>query len=382
MHLSLRSILSGAATTVLILLAAQAHAAGSVVIEQQSPIGDFGDYTLTFPAGTQVTVTDQERKEMTAAAAGTYLLHLTPPSDAKMTTTVTKNGAELIVTTDRDVRFTVADGDAFLIAINYRYDGTVSVESDPVGASFELLGPNGRRSTGRSPVTYTGLPPGAYRVTFHKRSDCNLVSPIQRTLDANTSLTFIGNYVCGVATPPAPPPVTPEEPIQDVNDERAVRIWIAAHQAEALAGGAVRTTITVRNIGTRTIHNVVVSAQISPEEMAFVEPLPHFGRVNGDTAVWETPQIFAGKTWSITVPLALNASLRQGSRPAVTARVSADDLAEGNADSTLLASTRIGVTGLPVTGMRLDVLFLILSTVFTAVLAKKTIQQRPATERA
>ncbi|MFH0851791.1 MAG: hypothetical protein V1876_03510 [Candidatus Peregrinibacteria bacterium] len=382
MIFSLRTALSSAATALLFLVAAQAHAAGSVTIIQQSPIGMFGDYTLTFPTGSQVTINEQERKELPTAGIGMYLLHLSPPSDAKMTTAITKNGVDLIATVDRDVSFTLADLDKITVTIRYRYDGTIVVDSDPQGASFELLGPNNARDTGFSPATYTGMAPGEYRVTFHKRDGCNLVSPVRRSLDANATLTFIGNFSCGVVTPPAPPPAPMEEPMADTNEGRTVRIWVAAHQAEALAGGAVRVTITVRNTGARTIHNVMVSAQIDPAIAQFFSPLPHFGTMTGDTAFWGIPQIYSGNTWSVTLPLTLSASMQQGDRSTVTARVSASDLAENNAGTTLIATTTIGVTGLPVTGFRADVLFLILSTVFTAIFARKTIQQRLAAERA
>lgn len=373
---SLRTTLSSAAAALLFLIAFEAHAAGSVTIIQQSPIGIFGDYTLTLPGGSQITLHEQERRELAIADVGTYLLHLSPPADAKMTTTVTKNGVDLSSTVDRDVSFTVADADKVTVAIKYRYDGTVIVDSDPQSVSFELLGPNDARDTGFTPQTYTGMAPGEYRVTFHRREGCNLVSPIQRELEANGTLTLTGKFTCGAASSSSSSSsVTPEEPVEDINEGRSVRIWVAAHQAEALAGGSVRTTITVKNTGTRTIHDVSVSAQIDPTAVQFSTPLPRFGTVMGETAYWEIPQIYSGKTWSVTVPLSLSDALEQGDLSTVTARVSASDLAEGNAGTALVATTEIGVTGLPVTGFRIDVLFLIASSIFTAVCAKKTVQR-------
>ncbi|MDD5041306.1 MAG: hypothetical protein PHX87_03475 [Candidatus Peribacteraceae bacterium] len=383
MTFSLRTALSGVAASLLLLVASQVHASGAVTIIQQSPVGMFGDYTITFPLGSQVTINEQEFKELPVAEIGTYLLHISPPSDAKMTTTVTKNGIDLIATTDRDVRFTLADLDEVTVTIKYRYDGTIIVDSDPEGASFELLGPNNARDTGFSPATYTGMPPGAYRVTFHRRAGCNLVSPIQRSLNANATLTLFGRFACGVtsSSSSSSSSVTPEEPIADTNEGRMVRIWVAANQAEALAGSIVRTTITVRNTGTRTIHNVVVSAQIDPATAQFSTPLPFFGTITGETAFWEIPQLYSGNSWSVTVPLVLSKTAQQGTRATVTARVSADDLAGNNAGASLVSTTTVGVTGLPVTGMRFDVLFLIMSLLFTAFIAKKTVG-RLATERA
>ena len=383
MTFSLRTSLSSVVTALLLLVAAQAHAAGSVTIIQQSPIGMFGDYTITFPIGSQITMNEQERKELPSTEIGTYLLHISPPADAKMTTTVTKNEVDLIATVDRDVSFTLAELDEVTVVIKYRYDGTIVVDSEPQGASFELLGPNGARDTGFTPATYTGMAPGEYRATFHKRAGCNLVSPIQRPLNANATLTLFGRFTCGAASSAASSSsAEPEEPVADLNEGRSVRIWVAAHQAEALAGGDVRTTITVKNIGNRTIHNVVVSAQIDPQAAQFTTPLPRFGTVTGETAYWEIPQIYSGNTWSVTLPLSLSETARQGDRSTVTARVSASDLAENNAGSSLVATATIGVTGLPVTGLRFDVLFLILSTVFTAIIAKKNVLQHLAAQQA
>ncbi|MDD5740315.1 MAG: hypothetical protein PHO20_06130, partial [Candidatus Peribacteraceae bacterium] len=67
MTFSLRTTLSSAAVSLLFLIAAQAHAAGSVTITQQSPIGMFGNYTITFPIGSQITINEQERKELPSA---------------------------------------------------------------------------------------------------------------------------------------------------------------------------------------------------------------------------------------------------------------------------------------------------------------------------
>lgn len=375
MAFSLRTALTGITAAFLFCVATQAHAAGTVTIVQQSPIGMFGDYTLTFPSSAQVTINDQESKVLTAAENGTYLLHLTPPADAKVTTTVTKNGTDVASTVSRDVNFTVEDADTITVTIRYRYDGTIVVDSDPQGASFELLGPNDLRDTGITPATYANMAPGAYRVTFHRKEGCNLISPIQRSLPANGTLTLAGTYTCGVTPPPEPEPTPTEEPVKDTNEGRTLRIWAAAHQAEALAGNVVRTTITVRNTGTRTVHNVVISAQIDPSSAQFSLPLAHFGSVTGNTAFWEIPHIYAGKTWSVTLPIALSASLKQGEQTAVTARVSASDLSTKNTDPALVATATIGVTGLPPTGFRADILFLIFSMFFTAFCAKRMVRR-------
>jgi len=373
MSFSLRTAIVSTSAAIAFLACGPALAAGSVTITQSSPIGLMGDYIIVLPDGTQQTVHDQANKEIAVAPAGTYVIRITPPASAYLLVTVIKNGLEQAATVSREVTFTVIDGEEVKVTIEYKYEGVLNVESDPEGASFELLGPNDLRDTGTTPATYTNMAPGAYRVTFHKREGCNLVSPMQRSLNPNQNLTLIGKFLCGVALPPAPAPVTPEEPVADINEGRLLRIWATANQAEVLPGGTARVSITVKNTGTRTVHDLSVSAQADSTLLQMATPLPHFGSLQADTAVWEVPQLYAGKTWTVTVPFTVSKTLSQGDRLMVTARASGTDLAEGSAE-TLLSSAEIGVTTLPQTGFRFDILFVIISFAAAALLAKQTVR--------
>jgi hypothetical protein len=197
---------------------------------------------------------------------------------------------------------------------------------------------------------------------------------MQRYLEANETLTFTGKFTCGVTLPPPPPPPEPEEPVADPNAGRTLRIWVAAREAEVLPGGTARATITVKNTGTRTVHDLVISASVDPAVFQIAAPLPHFGIVSEDLAVWEVQELYAGKTWSVTLPLIVSKAVEQGDRTTITARASASDLAEKSGGS-LLATTEIGVTGLPQTGFQFDVLFLGASMAAAALLAKKTVRR-------
>jgi hypothetical protein len=364
---SLRAGLLSAFATLSLFTASQAFAASDLTITQKSPVGILGDWTLSQPSGGQVTIRGGDTKNFPLAEAGTYGLLITPPSDVKMSVKIVKNGTEILSTTQKNLTFDLADGDTVAINITYSYNGTIIVNSDPEGATFELLGPNNVRLTGATPATYTGMPPAQYRVTYMKQPDCAFPSPIQRSLGANQTLVFTGDFVCGV---PAPLPVTPtpepEAPV-DSSTDHTIRIWAAAQQAEVLPGGIARFTVTVKNTGTRTVHALSVSAQFDPAVLTIDSPLPRFGNLSGDVASWQIPELFAGKYWSVTFPATVTKNLKQGDRAGITARVSASDT-DTTDESLLMARTDVGVVGLPQTGMRFDLLFLALSITVTSLL--------------
>lgn len=374
MSFSIRTAISGTITAVALFTSAHAFAAGTVTVTQQSPTGFYGDYSVTLPDGTKVPSYDQQTRLIDPAQAGTYTLSITPPSDAHLLVTVIQNGVEQSATVSRTVTFTHHDGDETLVTVQYRYAGSIVVDSDPQGAHFELLGPNDMRDSGITPAVYTNVAPGTYRVTFFKQEGCNLISPIQRSLGANQTLLINGKFVCGVPLPPPPAPVESEEPVADVNEGRTLRIWAVPQQAEVLPDGTPRVTITVKNTGTRTVHDLVVSAQADAAQLQMISPLPHLGTMENATAVWRVPQLYAGKIWTVTIPVSVDADVRQGDRLEMTARVSGADLQEGTND-TLVATARIGVTTLPETGWGFDLAFVTVSLAAAAVLAKRTVRR-------
>lgn len=369
---SLRGACTGMLMLGALLLTTPAHAAGSLVITQKSPIDVYGDWTLTQPSGGQVTIRGGESKSFPLATAGVYMLMVTPPTDAKLSATVTTEGTQTLATAQRNVSFEIADGQSVEILLSYRYDGTVIVDSEPQGASFELLASNAVRLTGVTPATFTGMAPLTYRVTFQRMEDCYILPQQQRTLGANQTLTFFGRYTCGIASSAAfssSVSSASSVPSAEVPNERTVRIWAAAHQNEVLPGDIARYTITVKNTGDRTVHDVSVSAQFDEATLTPGTSLPRFGSQEGNVIAWNITDLYAGQFWSVTLPLTVNADLEQGDLATVTARVSASDLT-GGGDGQHVASATVGVmTTLPETGMRLDILFLLLATLGTAILA-------------
>ncbi len=378
----LRGASIGALMLGALVFSTPAYAAGSLVITQKSPLEIYGDWTLTQPNGGQVTIRGGEVKSFPLATAGTYVLMVTPPSDAKLSATVTTDGVQTLATAQRNFSFEIADGQSVDILLTYRYDGTVIVDSEPQGASFELLASSSLRLTGVTPATFTGMAPLTYRATFQRLPDCYILPQQERTLGANETLSFFGRYTCGVQSSSSSSSASSESsvPSEEVPNERTVRIWVAAHQAEVLPGDVARFTITVKNTGDRTVHDLSVSAQFDPAMLTPGMSLPRFGTQQGNVIAWEIPNLLAGQFWTVTLPLTVSKDLAQGDQTTVTARVSASDLTGGEDDQHVAAATVGVMTSLPQTGVRFDVLFLLAAilwtALFTSIQRRQTVQVR------
>lgn len=365
-----RASIAGLIASAALFYALPASAAGSLTITQKSPVGTFGDWTITQPNSGQVTIRSGEIKTFPLAEAGVYVLMVTPPESAKLTAVVTTDGTQTLSTTLHNFSFEVAEGQSVDVTLSYRYDGTIVVDSEPQGVSFELLASNSVRLTGITPATFTGLAPLTYRVTFQQLPDCYILPMQQRTLQANQTLSFFGHFTCGQQNPVVEEPaVVTEVPSETMPNERTLQIWATVQQSEVLPGDTARVTITVKNTGDRTVHDVSVSAQFDATLLSASIPMPRFGKVENDVLSWDIPELYAGKFWTVTVPLTANDVLQSGHKTSVTARVSASDITGGD-DTQHVATVNIGImTALPETGVRFDILFLAAAILFTLSIA-------------
>jgi hypothetical protein len=147
--------------------------------------------------------------------------------------------------------------------------------------------------------------------------------------------------------------------------EGKVSIRIAAMQNETLPGEDVTVTVEVWNQDKRTQNDLSVSLTVDGTGMDLPSALPLNGTfANPSTGVWTIDELFAGRTWRITLPVSVRDSVQHGTAMMVTARVSGDDI---NPDtSMLLAQTTIGTAVLPATGGRFDLLAIFVTTVTAA----------------
>lgn len=243
----------------------------------------------------------------------------------------------------------------------------ITVDSDPSDAPFVLEGPNNvQYYDGVTPRQFTDLPVQRYVVHYGDVPGCITPRPQSRIASSQQPLHFFGRYDCDSVAPS--PPVDPEPtPVDNLTGRAALKL--SPHQMEVMPGGRVRYTLAVHNLSKTTQRNFVVSFQFDEDNMSIVDTLPFNGTVSGNgVVVWEIPVLYAGQTWSVSFPVAIDDDISQGQRLYVSARVSSPDLIADAADQ-LSTRVMVGTPVIPATGYRFEVLFLLLSTLCAFALA-------------
>ncbi|MEK7590631.1 MAG: S-layer homology domain-containing protein [Patescibacteria group bacterium] len=171
-HFRTFGLLCGLTGAFLFLLPTVADAAsgaviGSVTVEQNSPSGTLGTWTLLTP--------DQSSMKFSTATytaditlEGNYTLFAEPPEGMSAKVYLYK-GDELIRMLDRpQISLVIAAGDNFRISITYILTrvGEVSIMSDPNGIPFRLEGPNKITVNDVTPYSLTSTPEGQYTVQY------------------------------------------------------------------------------------------------------------------------------------------------------------------------------------------------------------------------
>lgn len=179
------------------LFAEEAILPNGIVIEQLSPSGAMGKWTLITPTNEQITSTGVLHS-LERPAAGSYTILTKPPEGANATVWLYRNG-EIVQNVDRSqLTFTFAEGDAIRVNIHYILIrvGTVIVHSNPPGLSFDLKGPNRTTLTGTTPASFPLSSEGQYSVNFRTLSGC--VTPPTKSLflEKGSRITFSVTLVC------------------------------------------------------------------------------------------------------------------------------------------------------------------------------------------
>lgn len=366
--------LSALTALAVILLAGSAHAAdGTLTIVQKSPVSDFGDWQLVTPGGSTVQSFQQEESRFLGSSAeGKYSFSVTSPKGASATISLMEGATVLKSTKSNAMEFDLAAGQSLTISVEYSYAGTVRVLSTPSDAPFELTA-GSMRYTGKTPATFDDLPPLQYSVHFGMIDGCGAPKPYKRSLAANGTLTFNGEYICGTASKSsssAKSSKTSSSSLSSSSSSSEVRTAAASlsqsvQQREVLPGGTVQFTVGVRNISKSTLKNLTVTEQFDAAHLTIVEPLEWSGRVEGNLIIWNVPQIFAGQSWSAPFKATVKKDVPAGTQITLTARVSGEDLNNATLGN-LSSTTTVGVTTLPKTGIGFDILFLVLSGLLAA----------------
>jgi len=352
-------------------------AQGTITIEQTNPIDQFAEWRLTTPSGTTVNRNKDQSKTVNADK-GLYLLTVTPPEGAILTMKFYNDQGGLLETIEgNEISFIFPGTGALRAVLEMRYEGKVTVKSDPSGAAFALTGPNNVRYTGVTPATFSGFPPLYYTVSWSHYDTCTVPRAQHRTLRPNKSVDFMGDYTCEneivTSSSSAASSSSSSKESEPVNN---VRLWHTVHQTETIAGSIVRVTIGVRNMSKGTLRNIEVTEEFDPTALT-LEQVPQGGAIaQGSTAVWKIPELFAGQVWAVTIPVRVNERLKEGEKIKLTARIAGDDLRTVHGD--LLTSSRmIGVVAMPATGFNFDLVFALFSAIgaFTIVSLRNRGQQ-------
>jgi len=336
-----------------LLLVAHAHAAGgNMTIQQVSNTNQLGTWILSTPGDDTITDSRGEYvKTVDQVIGGTYGLKVTSPRKARTTIIVYRDDEVIRKVEGSHLSFTVREDSSVRVVITHRFSGTIMVTSEPPGQAFTLKGADTVSYTGETPAGFNSVPPLYYTVEFDHRSGCRTPHKQRRMLDPNESLFFHGVYDCRE-------PVTVGEVVEEPEEEEPVKlldVTLNANQSEVLSGGTIRYTLTILNLDKRTAEDLTVSVQFD-EAQGNVHGVRSGGKLKENLIVWEIPQIFAGRRWSTTFALTANENLALGDRIMMTTRVSGEGLLEAGILEEVL-SQEVGVTLLPQTGTRADLLF-------------------------
>ncbi|MFA7682476.1 MAG: LPXTG cell wall anchor domain-containing protein [Candidatus Peribacteraceae bacterium] len=320
-------------------------AGGSLAIEQVSQTRLYGTWVLSTPDSR--TIVDNRgvpSKTVTPVVGGTYTISVDAPEKARTTIVVYRGTNVLHNTEGTRLSFTLLEDDTARVVITHRFFGTITVESDPVGQAFVLTGSDGTNQTGTTPASFYSMSPQSYTVQYSMLDKCIAPHNQSRPLEPNGSLAFLGVYRCSFPVID----ITPPEPEQETVAPQSIEFSLLANQNEVLPGGMLHYTLTVANHNHSTLHNLQVSVQFDPQQVA-VSGVRDNGRIQRNLMIWEVPGIYAGQQWSTTFTADVQDGLPAGEQITMTTRASADGLVEAGMLPQMLAQS-VGVALLPQTG--------------------------------
>lgn len=172
----------------------------TIVIEQHSKNGAMGKWTIITADNEHITSTGIEHSLQTPTA-GSYTIIVTSPEGSNAKIWLYRNG-EVVQSVDRSqLTFIFSAGDTIRVNIHHilARTGTVIVNSNPPGLSFDLRGPNRMTLTGTTSASFPLTPEGQYSVNFQPLDGC--VSPPTKSLflEKGSRITFAVTLICAEA---------------------------------------------------------------------------------------------------------------------------------------------------------------------------------------
>lgn len=183
--------------------AASNQGIGTIVIEQRNATqgGPVGTWTILKPGDEQSTG-DSEIASLSQTPAGSYTIIATPPKGATTTIRISaNNGAQQMFPRPQGT-FTLDPGDTVrvLVSYNMQFLGLVSLDSNPPGLQFSLIGPNNFHEEGATPASFAQVPRGQYSVTYQTLGGCRKIPTKSALLEADNRIHFTVELDCPEAT--------------------------------------------------------------------------------------------------------------------------------------------------------------------------------------
>ncbi len=389
-------------------IAEQAHAAaGSLFIDQSSPLSEYGHWIVSMP-GDATFRSSLKTKLLNDLTAGEYSVSVTNPAGSITKYTLIRSGTVIQEKTVNTIEFEVVDDSSYRLIIEYTYTGSVEVRSDPANVAFEMKSlTDGRIYSGVTPMVYTDMPPVSYKVRYDIEPSCEVQKDMQRELIHGTRLIFWSDFTCGDRRVPlagrtperlgTDAPLTPTqymsiyeflskngiEYLQQLpyarpnahTDMPAKRIVQTSSMSEVVAGGSIRYTITITNMTRGTLHNIDVTDRFSPE-MVDIQPLSDGGIIAGNEIVWNIPELYSGKSWTTSFTVRAKDHLVAGDRIVFMAHAYSDEADFDLFPEAWSSVSGVGIAYMPQTGGKYDVLFAIAALIGAAIVTNVTMNKK------
>lgn len=175
---------------------------GIISIEQKnsSGAGALGSWTIIQPDNKQRTGSGAATL-LEGMSAGNYTIFAHLPDGSSATIRIYRNDEADKVIPKQQASFTLKDGDRMRVSISYTItkSGLVAVDSDPVGMTFTMKGPNNTTFSGTTPASFFGVAEGQYQVFYDSIKGCNIPTTKSLRLEAGNRVSFSVYISCPMA---------------------------------------------------------------------------------------------------------------------------------------------------------------------------------------
>lgn len=173
---------------------------GTVTVEQNSPKGTVGTWTLLGTDGHETQGGGLSTK-VEHLPAGRFTLFVTAPNGASTAVRVYEGSTQIVYQPYPQASFILQGNGELKITVNYQYTklGNISVTSDPGGVEFTITGPNDIVLEGVTPKSFESQPEGQYKVQFRPPSGCGNPPPKGDVLLPNGRVSFSMTLACKAA---------------------------------------------------------------------------------------------------------------------------------------------------------------------------------------